>query len=138
MDRRFLIGAFAVFVAWMAGSYLVHGVLLHPDYALLPDLYRTESDSQRLFPFLIGAHVVLAGAFTWIYSRGVEAAPWMAQGFRFGVAVALLTMVPTYTIYYVVQPIPGAMVVKQIALDSGLIVLLGLLIAFIYRRRRAA
>jgi hypothetical protein len=40
--------------------------------------------------------------------RGVEAKPWVAQGERFGIAVALLTVWPTYLIYYVVQPMPGA------------------------------
>jgi hypothetical protein len=44
----------------------------------------------------------MAGAFVWIYSRGVADAPWVPQGLRFGLAVALLTVVPTYTIYYVV------------------------------------
>jgi hypothetical protein len=41
----------------------------------------------------------LSGAFVWICARGVEAKPWLAQGVRFGVAVALLTIVPTYMIY---------------------------------------
>jgi hypothetical protein len=50
------------------------------------------------------------------------------------VAVALLTIVPTYMIYYVVQPMPGAMVVKQIVYDGILLVLLGLLVAYLYRR----
>jgi hypothetical protein len=70
----------------------------------------------------------------WIYARGVEDTPWVGQGVRFGVAVALLTIVPTYMIYYVVQPMPGAMVVKQIVYDGILLVLLGLLVAYLYRR----
>ena len=32
----------------------------------------------------------MAGAFTWIYARGVENKPWLGQGLRFGVAVAFL------------------------------------------------
>jgi len=44
---------------------------------------------------MILAHVILAGAFVWIYSRGVEAKPWLAQGFRFGLAIALPTRVRT-------------------------------------------
>jgi len=51
---------------------------------------------------MILAHVILSGALVWIYVRGAEAKPWMAQGVRFGVAVALLTVVPTYMIYFVV------------------------------------
>ena len=54
----------------------------------------------------------MAGAFSWIYIRGHEARPWLPQGLRFGFAVALLTVIPTYIIYYVVQPMPGATVVE--------------------------
>ena len=45
-------------------------------------------------------------------------------------------MVPTYLIYYVVQPIPGAHVVKQIVFDTILVVILGAIVAFLYRARR--
>jgi len=99
----------------------------------LTGLFRTEADSQQFFPLMILAHVMLSGAFVWIYSRGVEAKPWLAQGIRFGVAVALLTVVPTYLIYYVVQPMPGAVVTKQIVFDGILILILGAIVAFLYR-----
>ena len=108
------------------GSFVVHGVLLHPDYMQLTNLFRTESDAQQHFPLMILAHVILSGAFVWIYSRGAEAKPWVAQGVRFGIAIALLTTVPTYMIYFVVQPMPGSVVVKQMIFDSALMVILGL------------
>jgi hypothetical protein len=133
MNRRFLIAWVVVFVAWMAGSFIVHGTLLHDEYGRLPGLFRTEADSQALFPLMIAAHVLLAGAFVWIYSRGVENRPWLAQGLRFGLAVALLTIVPTYMIYYVVQPMPASLVSRQIVYDGILMLVLGALTAFLYR-----
>jgi hypothetical protein len=136
--KRFLVAWLIVFIAWMAGSFVVHGTLLHDDYARLPNLFRSEAEAQQHFPLMILAHVILAGAFVWIYSRGVESTPWLPQGLRFGFAVALLTVVPTYTIYYVVQPMPGAHVVKQIVFDSVLLVLLGVIVAFAYRTPRTA
>jgi len=131
--KRFVVAWVVVFVAWMAGDFVVHGMLLHDDYGKLPALYRPEAESQQYFPFMLLAHVILAGAFVWIYARGVQARPWPGQGFRFGLAVALLTIVPTYIIYYVVQPMPGSLVVKQIACDGILVVLLGMVAAFFYR-----
>lgn len=133
MGKRFLVAWIVLFVAWFLGSYVVHGLLLHDDYAALPNLFRSEADSMRYFPLMILAHVILAGAFAWIYSRGVDALPWLPQGIRYGIAVALLTVVPTYMIYYVVQPMPASTVVKQIVFDSILIVLLGIIAAYIYR-----
>jgi len=136
MNKRFLTTWLIVFIAWMAGSFVVHGVLLHDDYATLPNLFRPEAEAQQHFPLMVLAHVILAGAFVWIYSRGVEDAPWTGQGIRFGLAVALLTIVPTYIIYHVVQPMPGGIAVKQIVFDGILLLALGLLVAFLYRGAR--
>ena len=77
---------------------------------------------------------MMAGALVWIYSRGVDARPWGGQGLRFGIAVALLSVTPWYIIYYVIQPIPGTTVLKQIVCDSALVILLSLITAFLYRR----
>ncbi|SRR5258706_5184631 len=134
MNKKFIIAWIAIFIAWFAGSFVVHGVLLHDDYSKLPTLFRTEADSQQFLPLMVLAHVFLSGALVWIYARGVEAKPWLPQGIRFGVAVALLTIVPTYLIYYVVQPMPGATVAKQIVFDGVLTLVLASITAFIYRQ----
>ena len=134
MNKRFFIAWVAVFVVWFLGSFVVHGLLLRDDYMKLSSLFRPDADAQAYMPFMILAHVMLSGAFVWIYSRGVEDRPWLAQGIRFAIAVALVTVVPTYIIYYAVQPMPGATVVKQIVFDGILLVILGAVAAFIYRR----
>ena len=133
MNKKFLIAWIVLFVAWFIGSFVVHGVLLRSDYMRLTSIFRAEGDQQRYFPLMVLAHVILSGAFVWIYARGVEAKPWLAQGVRFGVAVALLTIVPTYMIYFVVQPMPGSVVIKQIVFDGVLIVILGVIVAYLYR-----
>ena len=133
MNKKFVIAWVVLFVAWFIGSFVVHGVLLRSDYAQLSNLFRPESSEQKYFPLMILAHVILSGAFVWIYARGVESKPWMMQGVRFGVAVALLTIVPTYLIYFVVQPMPGGVVIKQIVFDGVLLVILGTIVAWLYR-----
>ncbi len=77
--------------------------------------------------------MILAGAFVWIYARGRENKPWLGQGLRYGLAIALLAFVPIRTIYYVVQPIPGDMVVMQIVLDGIVVLVLGVIVAYLYR-----
>ncbi|HZQ62089.1 MAG TPA: hypothetical protein VFC24_12110 [Casimicrobiaceae bacterium] len=133
MSRKLLIAWIVTFVLWMAGSYIVHGVMLHDDYARLAGLFRPEADAQKFMPLMLLAHVIMSGAFVWIYSRGVDAGPWLGQGVRFGIAVALLTAVPTYLIYYVVQPMPAATVVKQIIGDGIIVLVLGVVVAGLYR-----
>jgi len=133
MSKKFIIAWIVLFVAWFLGSFVVHGLLLSSDYMHLNNLFRTEGDQQKYFPLMILAHVILSGALVWIYARGAEAKPWMAQGVRFGIAVALLTTVPTYMIYFVVQPMPGSVVIKQIVFDGVLMVILGIIVAWLYR-----
>jgi hypothetical protein len=135
MNKKFLIAWLVLFVAWFLGSFVVHGLLLRSDYMQVPNLFRTEGEEQKYFPLMLLAHVFLSGALVWIYARGAEAKPWLPQGVRFGVAVALLTVVPTYMIYFVVQPMPGNVVVKQILCDGILVVLLGTIVAWLYRDR---
>jgi hypothetical protein len=135
VNKKFIIAWIVLFVAWVLGSFVVHGVLLRSDYMQLGNLFRPESEEQKYFPLMILAHVILSGAFVWIYARGVESKPWMAQGMRFGVAVAMLTIVPSYLIYFVVQPMPAGVVIKQILFDGVLLVILGAIVAWLYRDR---
>ena len=137
MSRKFIVAWIVIFVAWFLGSYVVHGVLLNADYMRLGTLFRAPADSQRYFPLVILAHVMLSGAFAWIYARGVEPKPWLGQGVRFGIAVAFLTTIPTYMIYFVVQPMPADTVVKQIVFDSVLMVILGVIAGWLYRDGKA-
>ena len=131
MNKQFIIAWIVVFVAWFAGSFVVHGVLLHDDYSKLSNLFRTEAESQQYFPLMVLAHVLLSGAFVWIYARGAEAKPWLGQGLRFGVAIAVLMTVPMYLIYYAVQPWPAAVMMKQIVYDGIGVLVKGVVVALI-------
>lgn len=131
MNKKFLVAWLVVFVLYMAGGFVIHGMLLADEY-MASGLMRPEAEAQELMHLMILAHVLMAGAFTWIYARGVENKPWLGQGLRFGFAVAVL-FVPIYIIYYVVQPTPGVLAVRQIAYDTILTLILGAAVAWLYR-----
>jgi hypothetical protein len=57
---------------------------------------------------------------------------------RFGIAVALLAAVPTCMIYFVVQPIPEIMAIKQIIDDGGFLSILGVVVAILNRSAESA
>ncbi|MEX2148696.1 MAG: hypothetical protein WD793_00640 [Steroidobacteraceae bacterium] len=132
MNAKFLVAWLVIFILWLAGGFVVHELLLGTDYAAT-NLMRSKEEAQQLMVWMLVAHVIMAGAFVWIYSRGKEAKPWLGQGLRFGLAVALLAIVPIYLIYYVVQPQPGMLVVKQIVFDTILTLIVGAVVAFLYR-----
>jgi hypothetical protein len=68
---------------------------------------------------------------------GREAKPFLGQGVRFGLAVAVVGVIPTYLIYYAVQPMPGNVVAKQIVFDTIAMVLMGIVCAWINQDKRA-
>ena len=127
LDRKFWISVVAMFVVLYALSIVVHGVILGAEYTRQPSVWRPPADAQRMW------HLCAALAFSWIYIKGKENKPWLAQGVRYGVAVAVLMIVPFYLIYYVVLPIPFSLAIQQIIYDTIKIVLMGVVLAWINR-----
>ncbi|MGI9233720.1 MAG: hypothetical protein ACR2RD_08835 [Woeseiaceae bacterium] len=138
MNKNFLISWAVIFVVWMASSFAVHGGWLAGAYADLSNLYRPDEEQMGLFHFMLLAHVLMAGAFVWIYQRGQENKPWLQQGIRFGIAIAILAPIPTYMIYFTVLQLPGALAFNQIIGDSLTVIVLGALVAFLSRNRSKA
>jgi hypothetical protein len=60
MNKRFFIAWIVIFIVWFGGSFVVHGLLLHDDYAKLTNLFRPEADAQQYFSLMLLAHVILA------------------------------------------------------------------------------
>lgn len=131
--KKFILAWLVVFVLAMGTDFLIHGLALHADYLALPNLMRTEADSQKYFHWMILAHVLMTGAFVWVYEQGRTSRPWLTQGLRFGLAMACLFAIPTFLIYYVVQPTPGMLVVKQCAFDTARLLVLGVVVAAFYK-----
>ena len=131
MNKKFLISVVAIFVLSMALGFLVHGVLLNQSYTQLPGLFRTPQDAEGYFHVMLRAHVLIAFGFVWIYQRGKEDKPFLAQGIRYGLAVAVLMTIPMYLIYYAVQPMPAPLVYKQIVFDTLGVLLMGIVVAWL-------
>ena len=134
MDKKFLISTVAVFMVWMIGSFLVHGLWLGATYETLGAMIRPLEEQQSLFHFMLLAHVLMAGAFVWIYQRGNEDKPWVQQGLRFGIAISLMAPIPTFMIYYTVQQTPGTLAISQSIGDSLVVIVVALVTAFLNRK----
>jgi hypothetical protein len=135
MDTKFWISGVVMAVLAFALGFVVHGLLLSGDYLpLAGTVFRTPEDSHGYFAYMALANLLFGFAFTWIYRQGKTAgASTLGQGLRFGLAVAVLTTIPTYLIYYAVQPIPGMLAAKQIIFDTIAVVLMGIAVAYLNR-----
>ncbi len=82
--------------------------------------------------FMIGAHLILAFGFAWLYRAGRDAGkPWLAQGVRFGIAFSLAAVIPLYLIYHVVGNFPLDLALKQAGLETVNTIILGISMAFV-------
>jgi hypothetical protein len=133
MNGKFIVAVVVIFIAWMLGDFVVHGMLLKADYMKLAGMFRPESEGGAYMPWMLLAHLLLALAMVWVYAKGREAKPWLSQGLRYGFAISLLATTPTYLIYYSISPYPGDVVVTQIVTETILCLILGAIVAFIYR-----
>ena len=134
MDKKFFISTIVVFVVWMLGSFVVHGLWLGPTYETMTNMMRPVAEQESMMHFMLIAHLLMSAAFVWIYQRGNEDKPWVQQGIRFGIAVALLAPIPTFMIYYTVQQTPASLAINQSIGDSALVIVVALVTAFLNKK----
>jgi cytochrome bd-type quinol oxidase subunit 2 len=133
MNKKLVISIVVAFVLGMVAGFVVHGGILHAEYARLSNLMRTEEAAHQLMGLMLLAQLCWATGFCWIYARGREAKPWPGQGLRYGIAVSLLAVVPMYLTYYVVMPFPSDLVAQQIVFDALCTIVIALVVAWINR-----
>ncbi len=130
MNKQFIISVVVLFVVTMILGFVVHGLLLSEAYQA-SGLFRSEEDSQNYFQYMLLAHLFMAIGLTWVYRMGRQDKPWLQQGIRFGVAISVLITIPTYMIYYAVQPMPAGLVHQQLIYDSIAMVIVGITTALV-------
>ena len=132
--KRYFSAVAAVFIVGMGMGFLIHAKLLEADYLSLGPLNRSPQDAQAHFPYLVLGAVFSTLAFVWLYAKGVEDKPWIGQGLRFGLVTWLFGPVSVFLTYYAVQPLPASLVCKQIGFEFIDLLLLGIVVACVYRK----
>ena len=148
MRKRFWVCGIVVSIAAMLLDFLVHGLLLKGDYDALvaQGMMRSPEDAQHFMPYMLDRAPadrlrpdVAVHAFQ-RHQRRARRSPGndasLATGLRFGAAVAVMSTIPGYLIYYAVQPLPAMLVHKQMIFSSLAMLLLGLLLAWLNPGRR--
>ena len=118
-------------IVQLGGLFLIHAVWLKPDYAATASVWRTEqAQVARTWAMLVGTLIYVVAAVL-IYVRGREAKPWLGQGVRFGILLALAVVAYPSLTGWVILPVPHRLVEKWILGESALAVVFGLVIAAI-------
>ncbi len=135
MEKRFLISGVALTVAAAVLGFVVHGLLLASDYTALGPIMRTPADSAHYMPWMLLADAAIGFGITWIYRQGyTPAKSAIGQGLRCGFAVALVSTIPMFLIYFAIEPLPGMLVAKQLIFSTVQMLLLGMFAALLNPR----
>jgi archaellum biogenesis protein FlaJ (TadC family) len=127
--KRTIFAVLVGFVVQLGGLFLIHSVLLRQDYVDTAALWRPhEAQVMRAWAMLLAVLIYVVGAVL-VYMRGVERKPWIGQGIRFGILLALVVVVYSSLSAWVILPIPHMLAVKWIVSESLLSVVFGLAVA---------
>ena len=136
MIKRSLLAVLAIFVAWSAMDFLLHGVFLTSSYAATAALWRPMPEMKMgLISFTI---LVSAFVFVYIYYRFFAektlgaAVKW---GVLFGVSSGFSMGIGTYAVMPVPVPVPEAMSMAWVFGTIAEGVVGGLLLGVIARNR---
>jgi len=136
--KKLVAAIAAAYVVLMGTNYLVHEVLLMPDYDAIPLSHRSNADIMHRFWVMAVGQLIFAAMFAYIYTRGSERKPWLSQGIRYGILITFLTVVPTALGEYVIFFIPHMLAVKWMIFGCIQMILLGLVVAGICKGPAAA
>jgi hypothetical protein len=125
----------AAYVVLMGTNYLIHQILLMPDYDAIPMSHRAnEAIMHRFWAIAIG-QLFFAALFAYIYTRGAENKPWPMQGIKYGILMTFLTVIPVSLTEYATYFIPHMLAVKWICFGGIQMILLGLVVAGICQKK---
>ena len=132
MNVRFWISGVVMTIAAGLFGFVVHGALLAADYTALGPMMRSPADSAHYVQWMLLADAAIGFGITWIYRQGfTPGKSTIGQGLRCGLAVALVSTIPMFLIYYAVEPMPWALVQKQLIFSFIQMLLLGVLVSLL-------
>ncbi len=109
--KRFLICLIAAFVTISATDYLIHQVILVPDYMATMSLWRTEETMNEHMSWIFIGELIVALGMTMLWLRGFAERATMNCVFGFGLSTGMLLSAYA-AMFYAVMPIPGLLCVK--------------------------
>jgi len=136
--KKTVIAVVAGFVLQMGGSFLLHGVILKSSYMDTSALWRTDEAMGHRFWMMIVAQFIFVLGAVLVYQRGVEKKGAVGQGIRYGILLAMVSIIPGNLINYVTIPVPHRLAFHWILGEGVQCLLLGILIALICQPKDSA
>jgi hypothetical protein len=130
-NKTFWIGFIVIYAVWQCIGFLVHQILLMPQYAAIADVFRPEIKTSLMFV----SSLLYLYLFCRIFVGGYEG-KGVGEGVRFGLLIGLFMSIPMAIDQYAVYPITPALAVWWFVVGVISWVIVGAIFAAIYRPTR--
>ena len=134
--RKVLLAVVVNYIFLAVSNYLINAIWLLP-------VYRQHAEAFRPLDELVGkmwvmwlAQLLFAFLFVYIYTRGVEEKPWVWQGLRYAVLMALLVVAPSALAQHVVYRVPYSLAIEWITAGCVQFGVMGLVTAAFCRKEK--
>ncbi|MGH8248943.1 MAG: hypothetical protein ACREUU_21250 [Gammaproteobacteria bacterium] len=134
--KRLLLAIVVLFVAVFLTNFLIHGVWLQSTYKETMSLWRTESEMQARFGWMLLGQFLFAATFAAIWAAGFAERQCARCACFFGLLMALFSQAGT-VINYVVTPLPPSLAVKWFVAGVVQGLVMGVLVYFAYKPKAA-
>lgn len=134
--QRYVIGSIAVFVFLLIIELIFHKVLLIGCYDEYTQTIRPGFLNSWYAIWLFLGYLIFAFGFCFVFTKGYEN-KGIGEGIRYGLYIAIAFVVSSSLIGYAVCAIPLKLIVAWIIGYPIIMILAGIIIAAIYRPRRA-
>jgi hypothetical protein len=134
---RLVLAAVVATIVDVCYGFAVYGMLLAPQFAKYPGVYRGDVDGQAHLPLMFGGLLLAILVAALIYAKGYEGGSGAAEGLRFGVMLGAFVLFAFGGVNYGVLNIG-----RRLALYAGAAgfiewTLVGLVIGLVYKPSQA-
>lgn len=131
-SKRLIIAIFTAFVFLFGSNFLIHGHWLRPDYMATMSLWRTETERNVRFAWMLSGQLLMAATFVVLWAAGFAGRGGVKCACAYGLFMGLFSQATTL-ITYVVTPLPGEIALKWFFSGLAQAVALGCISFFIYK-----
>jgi hypothetical protein len=132
MNKRFWMAFAACYVVAQVLGYLIHGVWLNSTYEALATIWRPKAEMDQMFWVMLVSSAIALFAFCYIFTKGHEG-KGIVEGVRYGLWVSLLVGIPSALDQFWIYPVPGSLAAKWAVANVAYFVILGAILAAIYK-----
>jgi Protein of unknown function (DUF1761) len=130
---RLALAAVAATIFDAVYGFLVYGMLLAPEFARYPGVYRSNEAGQAFLPLMFGGLLIAIVAVAVIYAKGYEGGSGAAEGARFGFLLGVFVVFAFTAVNYAVLNLGRKIAVMTAAAGFVEWLAIGLVIGLVYR-----